>query len=393
MRIALLTDSDAFAGTERHIHDLDVALRALGVDTCVCCPAGSPLAQRIIASRGRLTPIEKRGPIDVRAIRALARRLRRGEIDLIHAHNGRTALIAAAAKRLAGRGKVMLTQHFLAPAYVGRRGMKGTVSRVIHHWVDRQIDHVVAISDAVRDAVLGRGEMPPSKLTTIHNGIRSPESFAHRESVRREFGVGRSSLLLLAAARLAPEKRIDVLIEAMRQVVGAAPHVTCVVAGGGEQLQALQQQIDRADLTPHVRLLGFRDDVIDLMAACDVFVLPSDAEPFGLALVEAMALEKCVIATDAGGPKEIVEHGVSGLLAVPADAASLAQSILHVAHNPQVRQRLGQAAAVRFHHRFQCDRMARAVADLYGKTLGAGGPATTSEPRQAHEEERPSLAV
>lgn len=309
MSVLLLTDSDAFAGTERHILDLAGGLRAAGWAASIGCPVPSPLSRGAEAGGHSVIALPKRGAIDLRLVSELAGLLRSGRIGLIHTHNGRSALHAAFAKRRAGCGRVVATQHFLTPARATRRGPKAWIGNALHSFVRRQLDHVVAISDAVAEAALSRGDIDAARLTVVRNGISVTPASRSRADVRRDLGVADEQPLVLCAARLESEKDIDVLLSALARL-GTKPR--CVIAGTGSLRDALLARIESESLGSAVRLLGFRDDIPDLLAAADVFVLPSRAEPFGLVLLEAMAAGLPVLAADAGGPREIVRHGHTG---------------------------------------------------------------------------------
>src|SRR3712207_3484298 len=112
MRVALFTDADVFAGTERHMLDLASGLRSQGVDVSIACPKPAPLFDKATANGIPVVAIQKRGLVDWAAIRILRRLLRSGQIDIVHAHNGRTALASAIAISLARRGRCIATQHF-----------------------------------------------------------------------------------------------------------------------------------------------------------------------------------------------------------------------------------------------------------------------------------------
>src|SRR5437660_841866 len=123
MRTLLLTDSDSFAGTERHILALGCGLSKCGVDVRIGCPSPSPLARNSSEIRLPVIQIPKRGFVDFTAIRILRGLLTAGEVDIIHAHNGRTALAAALALQFAGTGRCIRTEHFVAPAHIRRRSL------------------------------------------------------------------------------------------------------------------------------------------------------------------------------------------------------------------------------------------------------------------------------
>lgn len=368
--ILQLCDSDVFAGTERHLCDLMQGLSLAGQSVALVCPTPSPVAEFAARIGVPVHAVSKRWPIDPLAVRFLASMLSSGRVGLLHAHNGRTALHAAAAKRLAGRGAFVMTQHFLSPARVDRRGLKGGLSRALHGFTASHLDHVVAISNAVRDAAVARHEVSPDRITVVHNGMTVRPAARPADQVRAGLGVTEGQLMFFCAARLEAEKDVDLLLQAM---ASQPPAVRCFIAGEGRLRPALESLIADRSLQTRVTLLGFRDDVPDLMAACDVFVLPARAEPFGLVLLEAMAAGKPVIAADAAGPVEIVDtHPASqtGIRFTPGDVASLSAAISTLAADPDLRQRLGNAGRARFQAHFTADRMARSVADIYTRVLG-----------------------
>jgi glycosyltransferase involved in cell wall biosynthesis len=171
------------------------------------------------------------------------------------------------------------------------------------------------------------------------------------------------------AARLEPEKDVASLLEAMQSVQAAHPQAVCVVAGDGSQKAALQQRIEEAGLQNAVRLLGFRSDVLGLINAADIFVLPSPAEPFGLVLLEAMALGKPVIATQAGGPLEIVVPDETGVLVPPRDANALGTALCRLLEDTTAREEMGRKGRARFEATFNARRMACETIEVYRRAL------------------------
>src|SRR5665213_2790695 len=314
-------------------------------------------------------------------IRTLRRMLKLGDIDIIHAHNGRTLFLAALAVRIAGKGRCVATQHFLHPHHVSRRGLRGWVYRRAHAWVNRGLDQVIAISLAVRDAMIQKNEIAEVKITTVCNGIAAIDrnSLRSRREIRQEFGIGDDTPLIVCVARLQREKDIPTLIAAMRDVVVSVPQAICVVAGEGNEESAIRELIIRNQLEKSVRLLGFRPDATSLISAGDLFVLPSMAEPFGLVLLEAMSLEKPVIATRAGGPIEIVVDGETGVLVEPGNARAMAGAIIRVLSEAQARDDMGRAGRARFEQLFTADRMADAILRVYEHIFAGHQSAMSTE--------------
>ncbi len=374
MRVLLFTDADVFAGTERHMFDLACALNNEGLQATIACPTPAPLAYKATAVGIDVVPIQKGGLIDWPAVRTLRRLLKSNALDVIHAHNGRTALSAALAVALARRGRCIATQHFLQPNRVSLSGPKARLSHLAHKWVSRNTHCFIAISEAVRDEMLQREEAPVAKITTVPNGMTEPvaDYGVSPEVVRQELGLAEDTPLIVCAARLEAEKDVSSLIRAMSSVVAAHPKAVCAIAGQGSQEELLRKQIEDSNLGGAVRLLGFRSDVIALINAADIFVLPSPAEPFGLVLLEAMALSKPVVATRAGGPLEIVLEEETGILVPPSSPDALAQAICRLVADSTLRNRMGQQGRERFDAKYTAERMARDMIKVYRKSLEDG---------------------
>jgi glycosyltransferase involved in cell wall biosynthesis len=373
MRVLLLTDSDVFAGTERHILELGAGLMAAGVEVAVGAPSPSPLAQRCEDDRIPFHVIHKGGSYDRAAINVISRLFLENEIDIVHAHNGRTALVAALARQRVGRGKVIFTQHFLYPAHVNRSGLGGLASRLAHHWVNKRVSQTIAISTAVRDRMVARHPGGAERINVVHNGISDPvTSFPQsRLEIRRGLSIDEDIPLIVCAARLEEEKGISLLVDAMARLADCVPAARCLIAGQGSQQGAVVAQIGRLGLAERVRLLGFRPDVLDIISAADVFVLPAKAEPFGLVIVEAMAVGRAVVAVNSGGPAEIVEHERSGLLVPQSSSESIAGAIVRLLRSADLRDAMGVAGRQRFLERFTAERMARNTLDVYKTAMAS----------------------
>lgn len=373
LRVALFIDSKRFAGTEQHMVDLALGLRHAGVQTLLACPSASPLAGRARDLGLPLLHIPRIGMPRLSALRALTANLKTGALDLVHAHNGRAALIAALAVRRAGRGCAMTTQHFLEPAYTLRRGWTAYLSRAAHHWVDGWMSHFIAVSQAARTAMLARGEGRSEEITVVSNGMppADPATFASPAKIRVELGIGAEAPFIVCVARLEREKSLEVLIDAMKAVVAAEPAAVCVIAGRGAQKAALLARIAASGLGSSVRLIGFRSDALALMNAADLFVLPSPGEPFGLVLIEAMSVGKPVIATRAGGPLEIVAEGETGVLVEPGSSEEMGRAIIALIRAGDVRRRMGSAGHQRFLEEFTVERMTQSTIEAYGRALAA----------------------
>ena len=371
LRVALLMDTRNWAGTEAHIRDLALGLNAESVNVRVACPAHSLLAQKVRASGGRVFPVARRGGYDPATVARLRRALVRREIDIVHAHNGRTALMGVLAVRLAKRGHCILTQHFLRPAHIENSGPKARVSNAMHAFVARNLAHTIAISQAVKSAAIERGEVEADKISVVLNGLQAPkpDENSSREEKRAAWQSDETAPLIVCVARLQEEKDLHILIFAMIQVRAKFPRARCIIAGEGDRWGVMKSAIDTADLSANVELAGFVDSVADLMSAADVFVLPSAAEPFGLVLLEAMALSVPIVAVNDGGPPEIVNDGEIGLLVPPRDIDAMANAIIEIVSDKPRAQKMGEAGRARYQAMFTRERMAQETRAVYEKVL------------------------
>lgn len=375
MRVILYNDSDGFAGIERHICTLAQELRRDGVDAVVACPEGSPLNHNAVRDSLPTLGLPRWGPT-LAPSRSLARHIdSQGTDVVVHVHSGRAAVAAALVARHTSRCRCVKTQHFLTPAHLSRAGPLRWPSKIAHRWVDGQMVAFIAISNAVREQMLLRKEAPPERITIVPNGLHPPDvtGLPTAARVRQELGIRPNQPWILSVARLEAEKDLHSLIDAMGIVVRAIPSAVCTIAGEGSLREKLAGQIRHGGLEESVRLLGFRDDAMSLINAADLFVLPSLAEPFGLAIVEAMSLGKPVIATRAGGPLEIVVHAQTGLLVPPANPAALADAIASLMSDEPRMRRMGAAGRERFEAQFTARGMAAATAAVYRQVLGLDG--------------------
>jgi glycosyltransferase involved in cell wall biosynthesis len=211
-------------------------------------------------------------------------------------------------------------------------------------WHRRQ-SHLIAVSQAVKNDLIEQG-MASERITVLPNPV-SPDDVQARRSpqdVRRELGAEESTFVMGTFAHLSEKKGWRDLLEAVPLVVNAVPDVQFWWAGAGPLHEELQQQITARKLESHVRLLGFRRDVADVMNAMDVMALPSHREPFGLVYVEAALLGKPSVACAAGGAPEVVAHERSGLLVPPRDTAALAATLIQLAQDRAAARQLGEVA-------------------------------------------------
>lgn len=307
-------------------------------------------------------------PIGVLRTAAL---LRRGAFDLVHAHLSRGEIVATAALALAGgpgragRGVPFLVHKHNEDAWWGRWPLTW-----IHATVTRRARALVAPS---RRVVAFFGDpalrvVEPGRFRVIPFGRVSaepPPRDEARPAIRRTLGLGPEGRVLLAAGRLVPQKRHDVLLEAFSRLVEGHPAAHLAIAGAGELEATLRERAEQPDLAGRVTFLGLVDDLPLWLAGCDLFVNPSDYEGLPLVVLDAMAARAPVVATAVSGVPDCIVDGETGRLVPPGDAGALARALAETLERPQESRAWGEAARSLVEREFSMDRAAERWAALY----------------------------
>jgi glycosyltransferase involved in cell wall biosynthesis len=251
-----------------------------------------------------------------------------------------------------------------------------------HLAVDRALAaasrRVVCVSEAVRAFYRDRARIPEEKLTVILNGIDLAPFDAPVDvpQTRADLRLNGHAPVLTVVARLLPEKGHRYFLEALASLRRQYPAAVGLVVGDGAVRGELEALAGRLGLTGEgVRFLGERRDVPEILAATDVFVLPSSVrEGLSISLLEAMAARRATVVTDIGGNRETVEDGVSGRIVPPGDAEALARAFAEILRDPAAGTRMGLAARARVERDFSVTRMVQATQDLYAATLMEASP-------------------
>jgi glycosyltransferase involved in cell wall biosynthesis len=233
---------------------------------------------------------------------------------------------------------------------------------------------VVANSRAAADR-LRLERVPEGKIAVIANGL---------DCDRFERPIPRPKLRkVVVVANLRPEKGHDVLMGAAVDVLRRYPDAQFEVVGGGPELQSLLARAEALGVLHAFTFLGHRDDVPARMADGDIFVLPSRSEAFPNAVLEAMAAGLPIVASGVGGIVELIDEGVTGLLAAPGDTRALADRLCRLMNDPALASRLGDAARAKAHARYSFDRMVAAFESLYLTELARRGVLEAGQPQLA----------
>lgn len=290
-------------------------------------------------------------PSMVRSVTAIRRLIREAGTALVHANGSRAMFYGGLGARLSQRPAIWHVRVADRDAVLDR--LLGRLARAVvvnSHAVAHRFDW-----------------LPPRKLHCIHNGVDLSGFFPRRPpaGLRRSLGIPDSAPVVASVGRFVAYKGYNHLLDAARIIGTVLPLVHWILVGDGELRGELEEQCRQLGLAPQTHFTGWREDVADLLALSDLFVLPSLGEHFGRVLIEAMAMAKPVVATNAGGVPEIVEHGRTGLLVPPASPRALAEAVVDLMRDPARASEFGQVGRRLAESRFSLERHVDSITTLY----------------------------
>ena len=289
--------------------------------------------------------------------------LRRERPTILHTWMFHANIPGRVLGRLAGVPIVINSEHTMAM----ERGWRYWLNRITHPWTDQ----VICVSPQVADFFVDHVGIPRQKIIFIPNGVdlQNLKDLPDKLQARARLALPPDQVLVGTVARLDPVKRLDVLLQALTSL----SDVSAVVVGDGPERVRLGEVSDRLKLTERVFFVGHQEDVWPWLAALDVFVLCSDWEGMSNALLEGMAAGLPVVATAVGGTPDVVVDGVTGLLVPPRDPPALAEAVVRLLRDPDLRHRMGEAGRHRVEEHFSLERMVGRTQALYQQLLDAKG--------------------
>jgi glycosyltransferase involved in cell wall biosynthesis len=305
-----------------------------------------------------------RGDADVFGVAGIAGKLSSGRYDVVHMHTSRAHMLGCLAARMSGRTRTIVSRRV---DYSSRQ--KGTPFSGLKYRFG--VDRYIAISEAVQRVLIAEG-VHPRRVRIVHSGI-DPDRLALRGTdVRAEFGIPPDAALVGVVAHFADHKGHRYLVEAMPRLLEAVPDTRVLFAGKGELRADLEEQAKRLGVDDRVIFAGFRSDVPDCFMAMDVVAAPSVLEGLNTSILDALYLERTVVASGVGGIPEIVHDGQTGVLVPPRNPERLADAIARVLRDREEAKRLGRNGRALVLEGFTSDAMVDGTLAVYEEVVGRG---------------------
>jgi glycosyltransferase involved in cell wall biosynthesis len=360
-------------GAENHLLDLVKHQRASGVTVTVAYLRGKGYWRAAFEAVGAdVHPLGLRFYGDLRPLLRLGRLIHSAEFDLVHAHLPPAELYS----RLALLGIRRKTLPLLITKHNDERFCDAPGKKVLGRWVARRAGRLIAISDAVKGYMCGSGlGVEQRKLQTIYYGIdaarfgQSPRAPA--ACLRKQWGIAAEELAIGFVGRLVPQKDIGTLIRGFALFAATFAEAKLVIVGSGPLNEELRRSADELGISGRIVWAGFRDDIVTVMSAFDIFALTSIYEGFGLVLLEAMSSRLPVVATRAGAVAEVVADGETGILVGPRRPEEVAAAF-HKLRDGRLRTRFGEAGRARVLREFTLNKMWQQTDALYARCVRPG---------------------
>lgn len=353
--------STGWGGQEIRILTEMQVLRARGHSLGLIAYPGAAILARAREAGFPVFEVAMRGPLDLVAAARVARLLRRAGVQILNTHSSVDAWVGGWAARCLGI-PIVRTRHLAIPV------QRNPLSPRVYDWM---ADHVVTTGDRARELIMAQAGLPPGRLSTIPTGVdlgRFDPTRANPDRLRRELGLDAGTRLVGVVAVIRTYKGHSILFQALAAppLRGRPLHLIIAGASFAEKTSMLRDEAVRLGVGPQVTFLGHREDVEDILAACDVVALPSIRdEGVPQVILQALALGRAVVASDVGGIRQVVQDNVTGLLVPAEDPQALGTAVARLLDDPDLAASLGGAGRRMVHLSYGVERMGEAMEAVY----------------------------
>jgi len=305
--------------------------------------------------------------LDLRILKRLANIIRNDGYQVIDTHNIQAKFWGSLAASISKAGLVSTIHSWYAHEH-GKKSLRGR----LYTWLELRTNHNLSayITVSQKDhAMLIQSGIPDADIELIYNAVsvdtwKIPD---FKEQFQTKLGIPESALICTAVGRLVAVKGYDVLIDAFHIIAAQIPNLYCVILGDGELYQEHYQRVQELGLDERVKLLGYCDHatVLSIVKSSDIFVMPSRYEGTPIALLEAAALGKAIVASQAGGIPELVTDGEHAILVPPEDPIFLADTLIQLAQDQEKINMFGEQAQRRVQKKFTLERMVERTRQTY----------------------------
>ncbi len=359
MRILHVETGQHLYGGAKQVSFLIGGLARRGVENILCCPRGAEIGREVASLGQKVVFTDSAGDLDFTFYRQLKKQIKAVQPDLVHLHSRRGAdVLGALAAR---RSKV--------PSILSRR-VDNPEPKFIADIKYRLYEHVITISNKIREVLVSEG-VPPHKITCVLSAVNATK-YQHskpRSDFLDQFQIPESTIAIGVVAQLIHRKGHRHLFSCLPSIVKNHPNIKVLVFGKGPAEAELKKTVSDLRLGEYVSFVGFYDDMENWLGNLDLVVHPADMEGLGVALLQSSAAGVPIVAAEAGGIPEVVRDKQNGLLFPPGNPERLAECIVELIENPELRKNYGAQGKKIVETHFSVDAMVEGNLNVYKKVL------------------------
>lgn len=333
-----------------------------GVDVKIVCPSGSPLHKLSVENNIGVLPVKYLGDLDLTFIFKVYYFSIIYKPDIIHIHSRRGAdTLGLIGAWLFSKSKIIVSRRVDDPL------PKNFFTKLRYQKIP---DCVIAVSKGIKNVLIESG-IDEKKIKQIYSSIeiKKYQSDKSKDFCRNILNIDNDCNVIVVIAQLIKRKGHNFLLDAIPTIINSNKNTKFLFVGEGKERESIQGRIKELNLQDHVFLLGYKDNIADILKASDILVHPATMEGFANVALQAMASELPVVSSAVGGMPESVRNQVNGLTIPPANPGRLAEAILFLLANPQVRAEMGRRGREIVEQEFTVDIMVEKIREVYVELL------------------------
>lgn len=361
MNVLYLINYAGGGGSEKYVYNLIKAYNSKKCDCYFAFNIEGNLSRQMAKDKITTFKIEMESPFDIKAARALARVCRQNNIDIVHTHYPRENVIANLAKLYCKGLKVVYTNHFLTQSPL--------LWKIINRVACRKTDGVIAVCTASKELLVKNG-YPEKKIRVIYNGAAAADKDV-KSTIRDELGIGQAEFVICTLSRFSSEKRMAFAVEIARLMKEKTDKkFTLILAGDGEELEAVRIKVKEYHLEDFVKCPGYRNDLENVLGGSDAYINCSSTEALSFAIVEALSFEKPCVVSNVGGNVEIVnERTNNGVCCDKDSAGDFADAFIKLMEDKDFYEKCKNGAGASFEAMFSLEKSLEDTYAVYEHVL------------------------
>ena len=366
IKILQLVEDLSVGGAEKVIAEISQGLNKQNFNVSIwCLSKGGAIAVELQEKGAAVNILGISNYFNPLNIFKLVFLLKKAQPNIVHTHGYFASVIGRIAAKLACIPVLISHVHSTYWDYTKR-------NLWIEKYLSRFTSSIICCSKAVKDFVTGHERIDPSKTTVIYNGVDVERFYNFNDipAAKKEFGIEPNIPVVGIVSSLTPHKGHKFLLQAAPLILETFPTTIFLFVGDGILMDELYKQAKDLNISTNVIFSGTRNNIPEILNAMDIFVLPSTTrEGLGISILEAMATEKPVVATNIGGIPEVVVNGKTGILVPPQNPEALASAIIDLLKNPEKVQEMGKMGKLRVEEKFTTKKMISEIDSLYRDLL------------------------